>query len=226
MSLELKVSDFSGPLTQFEIRNAPDIIYTDGDTALLKEGVRVAVVGSRKPTEEGRRRAFVFAKTLVDLGITVVSGLAEGIDTIAHKTAIKCKGRTIAVLGTSFDNVYPLSNSELLSVIKTDHLAVTQFPVGYPSKPENFPRRNRTMALICDATVIIEATEKSGTRHQGWEALRIGRTVFLLESVVNNPALTWPKEMVKYGALVINRENLKEALIELPRFTGGSDIDF
>lgn len=174
MHAELRTREALGPFGPVEEKNAPDVLYTAGDTALLTEGSRVAIVGSRKATPDGIKRAQAVTRALVQQGIIVVSGLAEGIDTVAHRTAIEEGGRTIAVLGTPLSKAYPAMNAGLLEEIKRDHLAISQFPEGYPGKSENFPRRNRTMALICDATIVIEASEKSGTRHQGWEAIRLG----------------------------------------------------
>ena len=222
----LSSEDISGSLTAYEMKHAPEALYCEGDVSLLKKGMRVSVVGSRKPTPAGTARARAVTRELVSQNVIVVSGLAQGIDTIAHETAIEAGGRTIAVLGTPLDKIYPKSNDKLYSTIKTNHLAVSQFPSGYPFRGENFPRRNRTMAFISDATVIIEASEKSGTRHQGWEALRIGRSLFILQSVFDNPNLSWPREMVKYGALVINRANLSEAVEELPQYTGDAEFAF
>ena len=151
----------------------------------------------------------------------IISGLAEGIDTVAHRTAIEEGGRTIAVLGTPLSKAYPATNAGLLEEIKRDHLAISQFPEGYPGKSENFPRRNRTMALICDATIVIEASEKSGTRHQGWEAIRLGRDLYLLENVATNPNLTWPKQLIEYGAQILRREDLPDILLDIPNYTAG-----
>jgi DNA processing protein len=214
------------PLNDWERKNAPRELWVEGDKSLLRDGLRVSVVGSRKPSREGMVRAKAFASALAERGIVVVSGLAMGIDTIAHEAAISSGGRTIAVLGTPLDEAYPKSNERLLGEIKQNHLAISQFPEGYPFRPANFPRRNRTMALISDATVIIEASEKSGTKHQGWEAIRLGRLVFLLESVATNPELTWPKEMIEYGAQVINRDTLDQALDNLPSLTSGEEFAF
>lgn len=208
-----------GPLSQFELRHAPRTLYLQGHPSLLTTGRRVAVVGSRTPTDIGKRRASLISEALVHEGIVVVSGLARGIDTIAHETAIAAGGRTVAVLGTPLDIAYPAQNRELLDRIRKEHLAVSQFPVGHPQKKENFPRRNRTMALVSDATVIVEASEASGTRHQGWEALRLGRLVFLMQNVVDDPALSWPKEMIEYGAQVLSRDALPDVLAEIPDFT-------
>lgn len=221
MNAELRTQEALGPLNPIEKKNAPEMIYAEGDIALLREGSRVAVVGSRKATEDGIKRTRIVTRALVAQGITVVSGLAEGIDTVAHRTAIEAGGRTIAVLGTPLSKAYPTKNAGLLEEIKRHHLAISQFPEGYPGKSENFPRRNRTMALICDATIVIEAGEMSGTRHQGWEAIRLGRHVYLLENVAYDPNLTWPKELMSYGAQVLRREDLPDILFDIPNFTAG-----
>jgi DNA processing protein len=218
--------DLLGSLSDFEHKHAPEKLYTTGDTSLLKRGLRVSVVGSRKASPAGIKRAKVFTQALVNHGIVVVSGLAEGIDTIAHETAIAAGGKTIAVLGTPLSKAYPAKNKDLLEIIKKEHLAISQFPEGYPGKKENFPQRNRTMALISDATVIVEAGEKSGTRHQGWEALRLGRLVFIMQNVAENSSLTWPKEMIDYGAQVLSRDDLPNIFYDIPSFTAGSELAF
>ena len=156
--------------------------------------------------------------------MVVVSGLAEGIDTAAHETALSEGGHTIAILGTPLEKVFPAKNRELQERLMRDELVVSQFPPGSAGGPRNFPMRNRTMALLTDATLIIEAGEQSGTLHQGWEALRLGRLLFLMESVVKNPALTWPAEMIRYGAQVLSRENLELVLEEMPELTRGEPV--
>ena len=226
MIQQLKTLEIIGPLNDFERKHAPEEFFVEGNKALLTEGIRVAVVGSRKASDAGIRRAQTFTEALVRHDITVVSGLAEGVDTAAHETAISMGGKTIAVLGTPLNQAYPAKNKELLETIKRDHLAVSQFPEGYPYKKENFPRRNRTMALISDATVIVEAGEKSGTRHQGWEALRLGRLVFIMQNVAEDQKLTWPGEMIGYGAQVLRREDLPEILYDIPSFTAGGALAF
>lgn len=118
----------------------------------------------------------------------VVSGLAEGIDTAAHRAAIDAGGKTIAVLGTPLDKSYPRSNAELQRTLMEEHAVLSQFPVGYPTQPKNFPMRNATMALIVCASVIVEAGESSGALSQGSETLRLGRMLFIMESVFANPA--------------------------------------
>lgn len=210
-----------GPLNDVERKNAPARLFTAGDVALLRSGPRVSVVGSRKPSPEAVARARLLAKKLVARGIVVVSGLAEGIDTAAHQTAIEEGGRTIAVLGTALDEVFPAKNRALQERIAREHLLVSQFPVGVPARRGNFPMRNRTMALLTHATVIVEAGNKSGTLHQGWEALRLGRLLFILESVAANPELSWPAEMIRYGAQVLSRDNLELVLDEMPEVPRG-----
>lgn len=209
-----------------ELKHAPEDLFYEGDFTLLLEGKRASVVGSREATPAGLQRAEVIAKALVDLGIIVVSGLAKGIDTVAHKTAIALGGRTIAVLGTPLSKAYPAENRALLEQIKKHHLAVSQFKEGGIYDHRAFPIRNRTMALISDATIIVEAGETSGTRHQGWEALRLGRSVFLLANVAENPNLSWPSEMIKYGAQVLTKENCTELLSNIPSFTSRVELSF
>ena len=223
---EYKPEVLFSAITEIEEKHKPEQLYALGNIDLLTSAPKVSVVGSRNVSEEGMRRARSLSKSLVDNGLTVVSGMALGVDTVAHKTAIECGGNTIAVLGTPLDNPYPKQNTPLFELIARDHLVISQFPSGYPSQPKNFPIRNRTMALISDATIIIEAGEKSCTRHQGWEALRLGRLLFLLENVANDPKLTWPAEMIKYGAQVLTRDNLDQLVEHLPQFNARVDVDF
>jgi DNA processing protein len=213
---EVSPSEFLGTLNDVENRHAPAALYLRGDEDLVRRGPRVALIGSRKASEAGIRRAQVLARALVRHHMIVVSGLAAGIDRAAHEATIKAGGRTIAVIGTPLDAAYPKENAELQARIARDHLLVSQFAPGYPVTPKNFPMRNRTMALLTDATVIVEAGERSGTQSQAWEALRLGRRLYLLESVVSDPRLSWPKQLIAYGAEVLAREHLDNTLSELP----------
>ena len=144
----------------------------------------------------------------------VVSGLAEGIDSAAHKSAIEANGHTIAVLGTPLDRVYPRKNPQLQELIMSKHLAVSQFPIGYPIQPKNFVIRNRTMALISDTSVIVEAGNFSGSLHQGWEALRLGRPLFIWSPLTHDHSLNWQEKMAMYGA--IEFRDPEELLDDLP----------
>lgn len=208
--------DLLGPLNEVEQKHAPKVLFAAGDTSLLEEGARVSIVGSRKASPEGLRRAARLAATLAKQHVVVVSGLAEGIDTAAHTSAITHKGRTIAVIGTPLGQVYPKQNAALQERIAREHLVISQFPPGTPIRRQNFPLRNRTMALISDATVIIEAGDTSGSLHQGWEALRLGRQLYITKSVADDPGLTWPAEMLDYGARILSDATLDEFFELLP----------
>lgn len=192
-----------GPLNAVEQKFAPASLWTKGDTSLLMRHPRVAIVGTRHPSTEGVRRTHRLVKELVNVGAIVVSGLAQGVDTVAHTHTLELGGRTIAVLGTPLDDVFPKANADLQRRIGEDHLLVSEFAPGSPVAKGNFPRRNRTMALVSDASVIIEAGATSGTVSQGWEAIRLGRPLFLLKSLVDT-GLSWPTEMVDHGAFVLN----------------------
>ncbi|HEY4699742.1 MAG TPA: DNA-processing protein DprA [Nitrososphaerales archaeon] len=204
-----------GMLNDVEKKHAPARLYAVGNLQQIPLPLpRVAIIGSRKASLEGLKTASDIARVLVKNNVIVVSGLAEGIDTAAHKTTIEEGGDTIAVLGTPLDRVYPQKNSHLQDIIKRQHLAISQFPVGQPIQPKNFVLRNRTMALISNASIIVEAGETSGSLHQGWESLRLGRPLFIYKSIVNDPSLNWPKKMMEYGAIELNEA--KEVVDVLP----------
>ena len=160
----------------------------------------VAVIGTRRPTAEGIRRARKLTKLLVRDRYAIVSGLARGIDTVAHQTALDEGGVTIAVMGTPLQQQYPMENRALRDALAARHLVVTQFPVGSETQPHFFPERNRTMSAISDATVIIEASETSGTRTQAKAALEQGRPLFILDSCFRR-GLSWPEEFEAQGAI-------------------------
>ncbi|MGI0074658.1 MAG: DNA-processing protein DprA, partial [Nitrosotalea sp.] len=123
-------------------------------------------------------------------------------------------GRTIAVIGTPLNKVYPKENLKLQEEIMKNHLVISQYPVGHKTTPKDFVLRNRTMALISDASIIVEAGETSGSLYQGWETLRLGRPLFICKIVVNNPELEWPKKMIEYGAIEL--DDPIDILEELP----------
>lgn len=219
-------AEMIGELNEVERRHAPAQLFLVGDETLLSKGPRVSVIGSRAASDDGLRRAQVLARALVRHDMIVVSGLALGIDACSHRAAIEAGGRTIAVLGTPVDVAYPAESRSLQDEIARRHLLVSQFAPGSKTTRASFPQRNRTMALLTDATVIVEAREKSGTVHQGWEALRLGRHLFLLEHLANDPALSWPKEMIHYGAQVLTRANLEDVLSAVPAMTAGPSPSF
>lgn len=183
-----------------------ELLYYDGNWDLIFSK-SIAIVGTRKPTDEGLRRTRKITDYLVENGFTIVSGLAEGVDTAAHETAIRAKGRTIAVIGTPLDQVYPKKNAELMREIAERHLVISQVPfLRYNNQTyrENrffFPERNKTMSAIAKATVIIEAGETSGTLVQARAALKQGRKLFILQSCFENKNITWPEKFEKIGAI-------------------------
>lgn len=213
---EVAIEDLLGPLDIAERKYAPKHLWVGGDASIFEAGTLISVVGARAASPEGIRRARRLARELVQRGMVVVSGLALGIDTVAHKTAIDCGGRTIAVLATPLKRATPPGNSALQRQIIQNHAAVTQFPPGTPTRKMNFALRNRTMALLSAATVVVEAGENSGTRYQGWEAIRLGRPLFFLESAVSPTCAEWIRDLMQSGAAILNDANLSGALDDLP----------
>lgn len=219
MALERKIStctleELIGPLNDVEKKYAPKHLYVAGQLPIPLPSPRVAVIGSRKASIKGLTAPSNIARVLAEHKVIVVSGLAEGIDSAAHNGAIKANGNTIAVLGTPLDKVYPRQNAQLQDLIMRKHMAVSQFPIGYPVQPKNFVIRNRTMALIADASIIVEAGNSSGSLHQGWEALRLGRPLFIWSPLMHDRSLDWPEKMAMYGAMEFN--DPEEVLDELP----------
>lgn len=178
-------------------------IFAVGDLGLL-DVPAVALVGSREASYAGKKRAEQLARDLVRAGIVVMSGLALGIDAVAHRAAIDHGGRTIAVIGTPVDRAYPSEHADLQRDIYTHHLLLSPFASGKKIYPSDFPERNRVMARLARATVIVEAGDTSGTLHQAAECLALGHPLFIVESVVTNPMLTWPARFVgKPGVTVL-----------------------
>lgn len=190
----------------------------------LVESRSVAVVGTRKPSKEGVLRARRIVKELVRDNFTIVSGLAAGIDTVAHTTAIKePRGRTIAVLGTPLTRSYPATNRELQSQIARDHLVISQVPVRrYERQTPKvnrffFPERNFTMSALTEATIIIEAGETSGTLIQARAALQQGRKLFILRSCFEDKRLTWPRRFADQGAICVTEyDDIRKRLSAAP----------
>ncbi len=183
----------------------------------------VAVVGTRRPTKEGLARARKLVKQLVQNGFTIVSGLAAGIDKVAHTTAIEGGGKTIAVIGTPLSHFYPKDNAELQRYISEHFLVISQVPLqryesqDYRYNRTFFPERNVTMSALTEATIIVEASETSGTLFQARAALRQKRKLFILNSCFRNSRLTWPEKFAAKGALRVRdyddiRKHLTPAL--------------
>lgn len=218
--IETSSADLLGQFNQFEAKFAPEQLWVRGDRSILDVGARVSIVGARKSSPDGLARARKLARHLAENGIVVVSGLAEGIDTAAHTAAMNAGGRTLAVIGTPIDKSYPAKNKALQEQIANKHLLVSQFAPGSRTFRSCFPQRNRTMALISDATVIVEASDSSGSLSQGWEALRLGRDLWITKSLVENPDVKWPATMLDYGAHVLDEGTLQVLTQELPERNG------
>ena len=163
-------------------------VWTAGEASLLARQ-SVAIIGSRSASHEGRAAAATLASSLARLDIVVVSGLAAGIDAAAHEAAMHAGGRTVAVIGTSLDTAYPRGHASLQARIAADHLVVSPFAAGTPTSAWHFPKRNRLMALLSSAVLLIEADEKSGTRHVIDECARLGKPVFVRSDLVDR--LSW-----------------------------------
>lgn len=181
---------------------SPLPIWYSGEYDLLQRRA-IAVIGTRNVSEIGRKRASKFARELAGQGIVVVSGLAAGVDAQALHSAVANGGRVIAVIGTPLDRAYPAENARLQEQIYRNHLLLSQFEVGERTFPSSFPARNRTMAAVSDASVIIEASETSGTLHQASECVRLGRWLGISKSVAEDPRLQWPSKFLDYKKCIV-----------------------
>lgn len=170
------IEDALGTLSAAERVNAPARLHLAGDRALVGDAPRVAIVGSRKASSVGAKMAGALARELGRRGVVVVSGLAAGIDKAAHDGAMRGGGRTIGVIGTPLDRVYPAGHARLQETVYGRHLLVSQFPSGQRTRPFHFVARNWTMALLSHVSVLVEAADGSGTLSHAREMLRLGRT--------------------------------------------------
>lgn len=194
-----------------------ELLYFRG-TWEISEQRSVAIVGSRKASENGKKRAARIARLLADKKIVVVSGLAEGIDTAAHMAALEAGGKTIGVIGTPLRHAYPKMNTELQAQIARDFLLISQVPAlrydqqDYRQNRLFFPERNATMSALTEATIIVEAGETSGTLTQARAALHQGRKLLILDSCFDS-GLKWPQHYAERGAIrVRDPEDIWEAL--------------
>lgn len=189
--------------------DAPPYLFVKGDLQLLNEK-SVCVVGSRNASLEGIRNTERIVKSLIKRNVVVNAGLAKGIDTATHSTAIKNGGKTIAVIGTPINQYYPKENKKLQMEIEEKGLVISQFPPCNAIFRWNFPTRNATMSGISLATIIMEAGETSGALKQADYALKQGRDVLIPNSAIENLMIEWPRKYVKKGAKVFS--TLREAL--------------
>jgi DNA processing protein len=195
-----------------------ELLYFQGNWDLTASRC-VAIVGTRTPSEDGLRRTAKLSRLFTENGFTVVSGLAQGVDTAAHTAATEAGGRTIAVLGTPITSCYPSANIDLQKRIADQFLVISQVPIVRYSRqgPQGnrlfFPERNATMSALMEATVIVEAGNTSGTLIQARHALQQRRKLFILESCFRNPQLTWPAKFLERGAIRVTEfEEIKAHL--------------
>lgn len=180
----LSYFDHDYPSQLRDVHQAPPVIFTQGE---LREDLRaIAVVGSRRASDAGLRLADAVATALAESEVTVVSGLAAGIDTAAHQAALRAGGRTVAVIGTGIRRVYPAQNRDLQRSIEKEGLVLSQFLPEAPPTKSSFPMRNAVMSGYAAATVVVEAGQQSGARIQARLALSHGRPVIMPDSLLAN----------------------------------------
>jgi DNA processing protein len=183
-----------------EIFAPPPVLFVKGDRSVFSHH-GVAVVGTRAPTPYGKSVAGTLTAQLVERGLVIVSGLARGVDTIAHQTAIDRGGRTIAVLGCGLDRVYPAQNGPLAEKIcKGGGAVVSEFPMGTPPESFNFPRRNRIISGLSAGILFVEGGERSGGLITAHFAVQQGRDVFAVPGPITSPQSNGPFNLIKEGA--------------------------
>lgn len=208
--LTLDDPDYPGLLS--EIGSPPPALFVEGDASLLCHP-QIAIVGSRHPTHAGREHAYAFAADLARAGLTITSGLAEGVDAQAHRAALDAGGPTIAVMGTGPDRVYPARHRELAAEIAAHGALVTEFPPGTEARREHFPRRNRIVAGLSLATLVIEAAVQSGALISARMAADAGREVLALPGSIHNPLAKGCHALIRQGATLVETvDDILEAL--------------
>lgn len=187
----------------FRLADPPVGVFVRG-SALDPGEERVAVVGARRPTAQGREIARDLARTLAMTGIGVVSGGAIGIDAAAHRGALDAAGRTVAVLGSGIDLLYPRSNEGLLiEIVNNGGTIVSEYPPGTPAEPWRFPARNRLIAALSRGVVVVEGREPSGTRITAEHAIDLGLDVFAVPGPVTGPLSATPLALIRDGAILV-----------------------
>lgn len=192
-------TDQDYPAALRPLDDAPPLLYADGRLTAADE-IAVAIVGTRRASAYGREIAHSLATELARAGVTVVSGLALGIDTVAHQAAIDGGGRTIAVLGSGVDMVYPAQNRRLAAAIRKQGAIVSEYPLGTRPEPRNFPPRNRIISGLSRAVVIVEAGERSGALITASFAAEHGREVFAVPGSILHPGSSGCNQLIQQGA--------------------------
>ena len=195
----LLVDDADYPPALRHLHDPPPLLFVQGDLALVARPC-VAIVGTRQATPYGERVTASLVNGLVDAGVCVVSGMARGIDSAAHRAALARRGATIAVLGTGVDIAYPVGNRSLHRTIAERGLLVSEFRCGTRPTPGSFPRRNRVIAALARLTIVVEAGEKSGASITSNHATDLGREVGAVPGPVDSPQSTYTNQMIRTGA--------------------------
>lgn len=209
----MTAKSYQYPIALKDPKHPIKLLYYRGDIDLLQSPKRISIVGARKATPEGIARARKIAKELVKEGYTIVSGLAEGIDTAAMTSTLAAGGKLIGVIGTPINEYYPKPNKDLQELIAKEHLLISHVPIyryskeHFNTKKFYFPQRNVTMAAVSDATIIIEASDTSGTLTQARACMEMGRKLFILNSCFENENIKWPHTYEKRGAIRVRSMN-------------------
>ena len=207
------VTDPGYPQSLRWIPDPPLVLYVRG-TLQPEDGLAIAVVGSRQPSHYGKLMTERLSAALVQHGFTVVSGLARGIDSLAHQTALSAGGRTLAVLGSGINVPYPPENRQMATHISAQGAVITEFPLDTKPDRWNFPRRNRIISGLSLGTLVIEASIRSGTLHTARHALEQGREVFAVPGRIDSPNSQGTNGLIKNGAKLV--ESIDDILAELP----------
>lgn len=208
----ITLADAFYPRTLLEIHDPPPLLYAHGVLSLL-DHPGLAIVGSRNATAQGLRNAEAFSRSFSKSGLTVVSGLALGIDAAAHRGGLAGSGSTIAVLGTGIDIVYPAGNAALFSEISQRGLLLTEYPLGTPSIGHNFPRRNRLISGLARGCLVVEAAIGSGSLITARLAAEQGREVFAMPGSIHSPLSKGCHALIKQGAKLV--DSAEDVLAEL-----------
>lgn len=195
------------PLKLKNLNRPPFVLFYDGDLTLLDKK-SIAVIGSRKNSEYGEKMCEKIVKELVLKNYVIISGLAKGIDKISHQIALNNKGFTIGVLGNGIDYYYPKENIDIQKEISKKGLLISEYPPFLCPKKENFPKRNRIIAALCDGLIVIEAKKRSGTMITVNEALNLGKDIMCVPS--NADINSGCNSLIKSGAYLI--ESVKDVL--------------
>jgi DNA processing protein len=210
------LDDGSYPFLLREISDPPITLYVKGDWQACFDAPCVAMVGSRRCSTYGENASQMLARDLASNGICIVSGLARGIDTAAHRGAIQAKGRTIAVLGTGIGQVYPKENAKLVDeILNSGGAVVSQFPLETPPIPENFPYRNRIISGLSLGVLIVEASERSGSLITARLAMEQNREVMAIPGNITSKNSFGTNFLIKDGAKLV--QQWQDVVTELPQ---------